>query len=142
MLSLSSGEIITTGTFPPMKQLAVVFFLAMLCEDEQCVCARGGEKKAAVASPSFRGPFARLPVNFAELARWFGNANVSCPPALFQTPPHIFLHIRWRLCDLSAVGNICAFCHSGIKAFLLSRWRGTIGKGVEKPQELGATGAF
>ena len=34
-----------------------------------------------------------------------------------SSPLHIFLHIRWRACDLSGMGNICAYCHTGMKAF-------------------------
>lgn len=93
------------------------------------MCLRVGERKAAAAPPpSICKPFARVSVNSAELARCFGEGQcfMSSP---HLPPPHIFLLIRWRACDLSAVGNIWAFCHKGIKAFLLARHHG---EGVRK----------
>lgn len=57
------------------------FFLVLPCEDEQCVFVWG--KNAAAAPPSICRPFARVPVNSAELARCFGKRQC------FMSSPHL-----------------------------------------------------
>lgn len=84
------------------------------------------------------GHFGKLCVSARRRQLWSASTPAEKRQCFMSSSLHISLHIRWRACDLSGMGNICAYCHTGMKAsYCLQVKRHCRGK----PKGLHMTGA-